>query len=393
MALRILLLADGIPPFVMGGMQKHSLQLAEQLARLGNRVSLYHFTYSVVKEREVRKCFSGAANENLEVKTFLYSDNSVLPGHYLRSQKRMSRIYWNEFLTEDGVFDFIYAKGFMAWSFLKERNGIGLNTPIGIKFHGYEMFQKAPSIKVRMQHMMLRQAVKWCSLNADVVFSYGGKISDIISDLGVESGRILEAPSGIEASFVREKLPPIKDGGPVSFCFVGRNERRKGINELTHALQRMLASSSEFRFHFIGPIPEGIQLKDERITYHGVVTNMEGKKEILDACDVLVCPSYSEGMPNVILEGMARGLAIIATDVGAVSAIVDNENGVLLPFPSSPSLFRAMSSMVAVSKDSLDEMKRGSLERIWSGFLWDQIGVNLNDQIQRKVSHSKSILP
>ena len=33
--------------------------------------------------------------------------------------------------------------------------------------------------------------------------------------------------------------------------------------------------------------------------------------------DVLICPSYSEGMPNVIIEAAARGLAIIATNVGA----------------------------------------------------------------------------
>ena len=43
-----------------------------------------------------------------------------------------------------------------------------------------------------------------------------------------------------------------------------------------------------------------------------------------------MCPSYSEGMPNVIMEAMSRGLAIIATDVGAVSKLVDEENGWLI---------------------------------------------------------------
>ncbi|MBK7816242.1 MAG: glycosyltransferase [Sphingobacteriaceae bacterium] len=36
------------------------------------------------------------------------------------------------------------------------------------------------------------------------------------------------------------------------------------------------------------------------------------------ACDVLICPSFSEGFPNVILEAMSNGLAVAATNVGAV---------------------------------------------------------------------------
>ena len=54
----------------------------------------------------------------------------------------------------------------------------------------------------------------------------------------------------------------------------------------------------------------------------------------MDNCDILICPSYSEGMPNVILEGMSRGLAIITTDVGANELLVSNENGKLIKFSS-----------------------------------------------------------
>ena len=46
---------------------------------------------------------------------------------------------------------------------------------------------------------------------------------------------------------------------------------------------------------------------------------------ILDSADTLVLPSISEGMPNVILEAMSRGLSIIATDVGANSLMVSDQ--------------------------------------------------------------------
>ena len=53
-------------------------------------------------------------------------------------------------------------------------------------------------------------------------------------------------------------------------------------------------------------------------------------------------PSLSEGMPTVILEAMARGKAVIATDVGAVSELVSEENGVLIQAGSVEELSNAL---------------------------------------------------
>ena len=70
----------------------------------------------------------------------------------------------------------------------------------------------------------------------------------------------------------------------------------------------------------------------------------------------MVCPSYSEGMPNVILEAMARGLAIIATDVGAIAEMVDSTNGILMANNKSPLI---MSSIMAIisNKNKLNFQK------------------------------------
>ena len=89
-------------------------------------------------------------------------------------------------------------------------------------------------------------------------------------------------------------------------------------------------TESQMEFVFIGPIPKKKQLVFPWVQYRGSIVDSEELKAELDEGDVLVCPSYSEGMPTVILEAMARGLAIIGTDVGATRELVDDGNGHLI---------------------------------------------------------------
>ena len=93
------------------------------------------------------------------------------------------------------------------------------------------------------------------------------------------------------------------------FVFVGRNERRKGIEELNAAIRQLKTEKlPPYEIHFIGPIPREHQLTGDHIFYHGEIRDTQKIKELLRASDILICPSHSEGMPNVILEGMASGL-------------------------------------------------------------------------------------
>ena len=94
---------------------------------------------------------------------------------------------------------------------------------------------------------------------------------------------------------------------------------------------------------------------------------------IMDECHVLITPSKSEGMPNVIMEGMARGLAVIATDVGAVSMLVDANNGWLIQSNHTGELRRAMDEAIACPLPELNEKQRSSLERVKRQFTWELV--------------------
>ena len=88
---------------------------------------------------------------------------------------------------------------------------------------------------------------------------------------------------------------------------------------------------------------------------------------------MLLCPSYSEGMPNVILEAMSRGLIIIATDVGAVNVLVSSKNGILIKNPKHENILVAMKTLLKADNETLLKMKKFSVNMVKSSFTWEKV--------------------
>ena len=94
-----------------------------------------------------------------------------------------------------------------------------------------------------------------------------------------------------------------------------------------------------------------------------MITDTASLQACFDRSDVLLCPSHAEGMPTVILEALARGLAIIATDVGAVRSMVDASNGIVLERPDPVSIAGAIKRLHDAPDEVLEAMKRASLDK------------------------------
>ena len=333
---------------------------------------LYHIGgegYSV----EEFKAQYGAEISHIKEKMIPWPKTNNLPGHYIRENKKYSQLIYNDVKDNINEFDLIYAQGFTGWYFIWQRQKGRLHVPVLVNFHGYEMFQKAPSKKVALEYKLFRKAVKYNVLHADYVYSFGGQIDNILKDLRVGKERILVQSNGIEESWIVNRSSNEIRNQKRTITFIGRNERRKGIEELNEALDILLKRKGlTFKFNFIGPIPEAAQLKDERIEYFGEIRDSDQIKEILQQSDGLICPSHSEGMPTVILEAMASGLAIVATDVGAVSRMIDG-NGILMKEPDPDLIKNAILEMIEMSVEDLNKMKDRSIELIQENFIWEVI--------------------
>jgi glycosyltransferase involved in cell wall biosynthesis len=370
--MKVLFLTDGIYPFQIGGMQKHSLILAKLLAERGLDLHIFHIGGEGYSSTAFMQEFSGF-EDRVQETMIPFPKTDPLPGHYIRENKKYSKLICEAVKDRLDEFDLVYAQGFTAWYMIWQKTKGKISIPIAVNFHGFEMFQKPPNNRVKWEYKLFRKAVKYNIMNADYVYSFGGQIGKIIRGLGIREEKILLQSNGITEDWLTGTDANQVRNQKRTLVFIGRNERRKGVEELNTALTNLLKREDlNFDFHFIGPIPEEVRIKDDRLIYHGEIREADKIKEVLHHSDVLVCPSHSEGMPTVILEAMANGLAIIATDVGAVSRQI-KENGILLDEPDPQALQEALFEMVNCSAEDINRMKTKSIELVKKKFLWSVI--------------------
>lgn len=133
----------------------------------------------------------------------------------------------------------------------------------------------------------------------------------------------------------------------VSVC---RLVRQKGTEELAAAFRFVARRCARARLLLIGDGPEAASLKG-RFSQEGlgdrvILAGQRPPEEVarwLQAADAFVLASHAEGLPNVILEAMASGLPVVATDVGGTrEAVLDRVSGLLVPPREVQSLTDAM---------------------------------------------------
>ena len=381
--LHVALLADGVYPYRLGGIQRHTRMLALHFAKAGVQVTLLHSadTPELRARAEALNDFPAEARSKIKSLVVVPPKAGRYPGHYLHDCQRYSRGLLDRYREENVGADFVYAQGLTGIAFGAARRGATDLPPVGVNQHGYEMFQKAANLRAWLEQFVLRGQVVALDRSADVVFTFPRKIRAIVErHCKVPSERLVEVPNAIDGSWIVAHRP-----APTAkrrFLFIGRHERRKGVPELLEAIAPLRASGVEF--HFVGPIPEQLRLKRDDVVYHGTVTDTATLQGILDSSDVLLCPSFAEGMPTVVLEAMARGLAVIATDVGATAEWVGADNGVLLPFPDVGALRTAIERCIAMPVSELHRLQAASIAKA-KECTWDLVTAKTIAAIQAQI--------
>lgn len=151
--------------------------------------------------------------------------------------------------------------------------------------------------------------------------------------MGVASKKIVVLPQAINfnsfnENYVKSDIKKIC-GFPVNkkvILFVGRLTRAKGLNKLVKIILQTLDKRNDILFCIIGdgPYREILNgLRNDNILLIGKIDFREISM-FYKASDLLILPSLSEGLPNVILEAMACGLPVVASNVGEIPSLISH---------------------------------------------------------------------
>jgi len=235
-----------------------------------------------------------------------------------------------------------------------------LKVPIILTTHGGDI-QKLPEINYGARlNPRWEKKIEYAVKNADLLTAIATSTVQEYIDIGVETSKIVEIYNGVDLERFKKKCQNIRDllGIPkevILILSVGRYHKKKGYEYLLKAMSYVLEKNQNVKCLIIG---KGLEILREPIdelnlSKHVILLKQQFfhlkndshfmknvKNDLLLAayktCDVFVSSSLIEGFSLAVVEAMAAGLPIIATNVsGNEDAVKDGINGFLVD-PKNP---------------------------------------------------------
>jgi glycosyltransferase involved in cell wall biosynthesis len=203
-----------------------------------------------------------------------------------------------------------------------------------------------------------------------------------VCDLGIDPHRVIVQHNGVdrdrffiqdrEAACDRLGITPHKK----RICYVGNLQRIKGVDVLIQSIPSLVRAGMEnFELAIVGggATRESLEAQvrqlgvQDKVTFYGKCIHSEVAAWI-GASDALCLPSRNEGCPNVILEALACGRPVVASAVGGVPELMNENNGVMAPSEDPEALADGLFRVLNRSWDPK------SLERSIQLQTWDDFG-------------------
>ncbi len=259
---------------------------------------------------------------------------------------------------------YVYPDGYAA-TLLAER----LNIPVVITARGTDinLFSRMPLIRPLIRRALAR---------AGGVIAVSEALKRRMVELGVEVGKIAVIRNGVdrEIFYPRDRIEMRRKLGLdlesriiVTACAL---VPVKGVDRLIDAMK--LTPDVDARLYVTGEGPQRAAL-ESRIARQGLADRvfLVGRRpqselaEWYSAADLFCLASHREGCPNVVIEAMACGLPVVASDVGAAGELISiPEYGLTLPEPSAGKFAEAITAALKANWNR-DEIARAGAARSW----------------------------
>jgi glycosyltransferase involved in cell wall biosynthesis len=244
-----------------------------------------------------------------------------------------------------------------------------LNVPVVLTAIGSDLNRIPDPLCAALTRYTLRHATRVTTVSRD--------LAKTAIALGADPARTIPILNGCDtAVFHPQARNPAREalGIPLAadvIVYIGRLDLRKGLLELIDAVAQLRTQRPDLHCYVVGEGPDRPKLL-EAIGRHQaeasitLVPSCPTDKVALwmAATDLVTLPSYREGCPNVIVEALAAGRPVVASNVGGIPELMDESCGRLIPSHNVPELARALDEVLSQTWDSIAISSRHN--RSWS---------------------------
>jgi glycosyltransferase involved in cell wall biosynthesis len=259
---------------------------------------------------------------------------------------------------------FLYPDGYAALKI-----GKALAVPVVVMGVGSDVHSIGDRFSAMRTRAVLRQA--------DFAVAISDDLRKRMVALGAPPEKTRAIVSGCDISIfhpmdrleARRKLG--MDPAVEAVVYIGRMDMKKGLGELVEAAASLHPERPGLHVYLIGEGPDRsviesvIQARNVAGYIHALPECMFDDVAVwMTAADLVTLPSYMEGCPNVVLEALACGRPVVATNVGGIPEIMSDKCGQLVPAREPKALADALTAALDRSWDAEDIAAHGG--RSWN---------------------------
>ncbi len=214
------------------------------------------------------------------------------------------------------------------------------------------------------------------------------KIITIYNGLDIDNLKFL--PEEEARIFIESKILPLRgisrrETNSILIGTVANLYRNKGLKYLILAAQKLKNKGLDWQFVIIGEGPERSKIenliKKSNLENNVFLTGfISDAFECLKAFDLFVLPSVKEGQPWTILEAMAAGVPIVATNIAGIPEMIENEKSGLLVEPTDPEALAAAIEKMLIRPSLAQECVKNALTTVKEKFGIDEM-VRKNEEL------------
>jgi glycosyltransferase involved in cell wall biosynthesis len=265
---------------------------------------------------------------------------------------------------------FLYPDGYAALKI-----GKALAVPVVAMSIGSDINRIGDPITAMHTRAVLREADSVVTVSSDL------RLKAVAMGASAEKTRAVVNGCDLSIFHVRDRLEAKKklgiDPASQAVVYIGRMDVKKGLRELVKAAASLRPERSKLHVYLVGEGPDrpliqrAIQASDAAGYIHALPgCAFDEVADWMAAADLVTLPSYMEGCPNVVLEALASGRPVVATNVGGIPEILNEVCGRLVPPRDAGALAQALAFVLDRTWDAQAISTYGSRS-------WDAVAAEL----------------